>query len=190
MFGYGNAFHNKHVINELSDIFQNVWILINTHTLMKFCCYYYFSQYPLKPSDLLGKVKIYLIFPQKRNQGEAIKSVIVETANNVTSSLMDFFNVNDDDHDYSRFIIWKNLWFNKIWKSKEITTHIQSFKILREKYFICSLSFKTQTANNVSRLLDSLLKDYDNSLRPDFWGGLTGYPHENIVQPEMLNFDE
>ena len=27
-----------------------------------------------------------------------------------------------------------------------------------------------QTANNVSRLLDSLLKDYDNSLRPDFWG--------------------
>ena len=29
---------------------------------------------------------------------------------------------------------------------------------------------KMQTANNVSRLLDSLLKDYDNSLRPDFWG--------------------
>ena len=57
---------------------------------MKFCCYYHFSQYPLKPNDLLGKVKIYLIFPQKRNQGEAIKSVIVETANNVTSSLLDF----------------------------------------------------------------------------------------------------
>ena len=143
---------------------------------MKFCCYY-FSQYPLKPNDLLGKVKIYLIFPQKRNQGEAIKSVIVETANNVTSSLMDFFNVNDDDHDYSRFMIWKLLWFNKIWKLKQITTHILSFKILRQKYFICSLSFKTQTANNVSRLLDSLLKDYDNSLRPDFWGGFTGYPH-------------
>ena len=103
MFGYGYAFHNKHVINVLSDIFQNVCILL--YTLMKFCCYYYFSQYLLKPSDLLGKVKIYLIFPQKRNQGEAIKSVIVETANNVTSSLMDFFNVNDDDHDYSRFII-------------------------------------------------------------------------------------
>ena len=42
----------------------------------------------------------------------------------------------------------------------------------------------------MSRLLDSLLKDYDNSLRPDFWGGLTGYPHENIVEPEMLNLDE
>ena len=61
---------------------------------------------------------------------------------------------------------------------------------MREKYFICSLSFKMQTANNVSRLLDSLLKDYDNSLRPDFWGGLTGFAHENIVEPEMLNLDE
>ena len=29
-------------------------------------------------------------------------------------------------------------------------------------------SLAKQTAYNVSKLLDSLLKDYDNSLRPDF----------------------
>ena len=29
-----------------------------------------------------------------------------------------------------------------------------------------------QTAYNVSKLLDSLLQDYDNSLRPDFAGNL------------------
>ena len=31
-------------------------------------------------------------------------------------------------------------------------------------------SLAKQTAYNVSKLLDSLLKDYDNSLRPDFGG--------------------
>ena len=37
-------------------------------------------------------------------------------------------------------------------------------------------SLAKQTAYNVSKLLDSLLKDYDNSLRPDFGGDypLTG----------------
>ena len=32
------------------------------------------------------------------------------------------------------------------------------------------LSLAKQTAHNVSRLLDNLLKDYDNSLRPDLEG--------------------
>ena len=33
-----------------------------------------------------------------------------------------------------------------------------------------STSLAQQIAYNVSKLLDSLLKDYDNSLRPDFGG--------------------
>jgi len=34
-------------------------------------------------------------------------------------------------------------------------------------------SLANQTAYNVSQLLDNLLQEYDNSLRPDFGGGHT-----------------
>ena len=38
------------------------------------------------------------------------------------------------------------------------------------KYLLFTIISPSQTAYNVSKLLDSLLQDYDNSLRPDFAG--------------------
>ena len=38
------------------------------------------------------------------------------------------------------------------------------------KYLLFTIISPGQTAYNVSKLLDSLLQDYDNSLRPDFAG--------------------
>ena len=38
------------------------------------------------------------------------------------------------------------------------------------KYSLFTIISPAQTAYNVSKLLDSLLQDYDNSLRPDFAG--------------------
>ena len=38
------------------------------------------------------------------------------------------------------------------------------------KYLLFTIISPAQTAYNVSKLLDSLLQDYDNSLRPDFAG--------------------
>ena len=40
-----------------------------------------------------------------------------------------------------------------------------------------------QTAYNVSKLLDSLLQDYDNSLRPDFAGKLLNFKNINKKYP-------
>ena len=40
----------------------------------------------------------------------------------------------------------------------------------RENNDVSSSLLANQTAYNVSKLLDSLLQDYDNSLRPDFAG--------------------
>ena len=42
------------------------------------------------------------------------------------------------------------------------------------KYLLFTIISPGQTAYNVSKLLDSLLQDYDNSLRPDFAGEDTG----------------
>lgn len=42
----------------------------------------------------------------------------------------------------------------------------------RETSDVSSSLLANQTAYNVSKLLDSLLQDYDNSLRPDFAGEL------------------
>ena len=40
----------------------------------------------------------------------------------------------------------------------------------RDKSEVTRGALANQTAYNVSKLLDSLLQDYDNSLRPDFAG--------------------
>ena len=45
---------------------------------------------------------------------------------------------------------------------------------------LSSTSLAKQIAYNVSKLLDSLLKDYDNSLRPDF-GGENYYYHWSLI---------
>lgn len=43
---------------------------------------------------------------------------------------------------------------------------------------VSNVILANQTAYNVSKLLDSLLQDYDNSLRPDFAG-------KTLLKPDM-----
>ena len=55
---------------------------------------------------------------------------------------------------------------NSVLANQVIVIHIHHVS----KYLLFTIISPGQTAYNVSKLLDSLLQDYDNSLRPDFAG--------------------
>ena len=61
--------------------------------------------------------------------------------------------------------IWQNT-FSDFFSSDGTVTYLAKPDVDKDP----ATSLAKQTAYNVSKLLDSLLKDYDNSLRPDFGG--------------------